>query len=48
MKQNKFVVEVPLFPGFYNSPLIDDDILSYEIQDEESMNSWREIGRAHV
>lgn len=42
MKQNKFVVEVPLFPGFYNSPLIDDDILSYEIQDEESMNSWRE------
>lgn len=42
MKKNQFVIKVPFFCGFYDSPLWNPDILYCELDDEETLNYLRQ------
>lgn len=42
MNKSVFEIELPFFPGFYESVLYNSDTLYYEVNDEDNMGYYRE------
>ena len=42
MRKKSFLIELPLFCGFYESPFLNADTLHYEVCEEESMEYYKE------